>query len=59
MNVTQMITVFHMENLGEGVAPLKLSKTADVKHFDPQGENHSSMGRFMNAGKHFALRRGV
>ena len=59
MNVIQMTTLYQMGNLGEEIAPLKLLRMADVKHFDPQGNNPSRMGRLMKAVKHFTWRRGV
>lgn len=42
-----------------GSAPLKPLKTVGSRHFDLQGVNLPTIGRFMKVGKSFALRRGA
>jgi len=59
MNMIQLITVYQMGSLSDGVPPLKLVNAGQVNHFDKEGRSLSRMRRVMAFVKQHGLEHGV
>ena len=59
MNIVQLIHMWLMGSLADGVAALRYLDSLQVGHFDKEGQKLSRMWRVIRVVQHFACRRGV